>query len=293
MLQHSWSSLPNLGHGAKQPWGLADHGWSRWGGMRGRFAAPGVPWLGHEVRGLQPARGRGPSAETGWGAGRGTQCGEAMRGEQGQGHPTVGRAGWSRHTQNPPGWEPLGSQPPQLSRAPWCTRGRGAAVAVSQWGQRQLWLLLAPRVPLLCRALPSTLHLPGPGGPCLQQPVRGQPGREGAGWAGRRGGSGVCSAHAGVAAPAAGREAPRPAGPVLLGGSSLPRRSHPGAAGTPRHYAPERLPALPGQGRGGGGQSRLAWLGEDGDKSQAGQVGTGMAGSHRQPRPWPSSAGGG
>lgn len=130
-----------------------------------------------------------------------------------------------------------------------------------------------PQVPCAPPALRVLLHLPGPGGPCLQRPVRGRPGREGAGWAGQvSGGSGVRSAHTGVAAPAAAAKLrARLAPSCWVAGASRAARS-PGRAGTPRHYPT----AAAGAARAGRGR-----------QGRHGQVGRGTVRSHRPPAPGP------
>lgn len=239
-------------------------------GTRGAGAAAG--W----------GRGRSPSAETGCGAGRGTQCGEATRGERGRGRPAAARVGWSRHTRKALGRERAGSRPLRPSGSPG-RRGRAPAGAA---GTKAAPAPPGPPRPPPCRALPDTLHLPGPrgggGGPACSSLSAGSRDAKELVGPGVGVGAGVRSAHAGVAVPAAGREAPRPAGPVLLGGSSLPAPlSTPGRAGTPHHYTPQQLPALPGQGGGGRAAAKPAGTAKWGRGWREA-----IANPVRGPRPW-------
>lgn len=182
------------------------------------------------------------------------RTGDTMRGSS-KGRAGTGTSRSSVHGLAPGTPKNLSGARPGVSAVP-----EAAVPQQAQRGRRH------PRAPHPHTGCSCTCLALGGDGTGLQQPVRGEPGREGAG----RGGSGVRSAHTGVAAPAAGSEAPRPAGPVLLGGSSRPPRALLPGAGTPCHYAPQQLPALPGKGGGGGARAEPAWWGrgwgrEDGD----------------------------
>ncbi|XP_038019397.1 collagen alpha-1(I) chain-like [Motacilla alba alba] len=117
-------------------------------------------------------------------------------------------------------------------------------------GHPELRLLQVPCAPPAPLVLPPASRtclargaLPAAACPRAAETRRSWLGRAGVGWE-----RGPLSPHR-CGRAGCGSKAPRPAGPVLLGGRSLPRRSQPGAAG----HTPSlpQLPALPGQGGGG------------------------------------------
>lgn len=172
-------------------------------------------------------RGRGPSATTGCGAGQGTQCGEVRRGQEGRGHP-VGTSGLTA---------------PPVPRAP-----RNSELRLFQ-------VLCAP--PALRVLPPAAPAWPGGALPAAACPRaagtrRSWLGRAGVGWE-----RGPLSPHR-CGRAGCGSKAPRPAGPVLLGGRSLPRRSQPRGGRAHPVITPQQLPALPGQ-RGDGRAGTARW----------------------------------
>lgn len=338
--------FPNWNGGVRQPWGLADHGRSRWGdvgcttptsltvqhalvhilrphpfpsrGGGGRPARPaccGRRWLfprharnPHDPAGPfhNPSRRQPvPLGYPGWDTRRGGRsrlgsgpepiCRDRMRGRTGDTMrgSDEGRAGTGtsrRGVGRPVPAHPESSRPgmsgvtappaPRLSRAPRpCPGGCGGDEGGSGSSRSPASPHHAGHSPAPCTCL-----APGEGGrPCLQQPVRGQPGREGAGWAGRRGGSRgpLSPRRCGRAGCRQGSSAP--GWPRLAGWQQPPRAAlHPGAG---RH-----TPSLHPTAAAGAARARRGWQGR-GKAGQHGQVGTGMAGSHRQPRAWPSPVG--